>query len=113
MQITKEQIIEWVRAAGAEFAELPMCDAIVFTTDGGNWHSETLDRFTAIASAAAYAKGQEDMRERAAKVCDDLERAKWESVSDIAQNKGRIAFAGPVHCATGIRALPIQKGGED
>lgn len=43
-------------------------------------------------------------RAECAKVCDDFERAKWESVKDIAQNGGRLAFAGPMHCAAAIRA---------
>lgn len=43
-------------------------------------------------------------REACAKVCDDLERKKWETVSDIVTNGGRLAFAGPVHCAQAIRA---------
>ena len=45
-----------------------------------------------------------DEREACAKVCDDFERAKWESVKDITQNGGRLAFAGPMHCAAAIRA---------
>ena len=43
-------------------------------------------------------------REACAKVCDDFERAKWESVKNITQNGGRLAFAGPMHCAAAIRA---------
>lgn len=42
-------------------------------------------------------------REECAKVCDDFERAKWESVKNIGQNGGRLAFAGPMHCAAAIR----------
>ena len=45
-----------------------------------------------------------DEREACAKVCDDFERAKWESVKNITQNGGRLAFAGPMHCAAAIRA---------
>lgn len=61
----------------------------------GNFWPE-LERFAALVAAAE--------REACAKVCDDFERAKWESVKDIAQNGGRLAFAGPMHCATAIRA---------
>jgi hypothetical protein len=43
-------------------------------------------------------------RAECAKVCDDFERIKWESVKDIVQNGGRLAFAGPMHCAAAIRA---------
>ena len=43
-------------------------------------------------------------REACAKVCDDFERAKWESVKNIAENGGRLAFSGPMHCAAAIRA---------
>jgi hypothetical protein len=42
-------------------------------------------------------------REACAKVCDDFERAKWESVKNITENGGRLAFAGPMHCAAAIR----------
>jgi hypothetical protein len=43
-------------------------------------------------------------REACAKLCDDFERAKWESVKNITENGGRLAFAGPMHCAAAIRA---------
>lgn len=51
-----------------------------------------------------YELGQRDEREACAKVCDDLERAKWETVKHISENGGRLAFAGPMHCAKAIRA---------
>lgn len=97
MKLEHNFIVDCARDVGIRYFDIPNCLAEV----------QSLCEFAELI----YAKGQETMRERCAKVCDDLERAKWESVSDIAQNKGRIAFAGPVHCATGIRALPIQKGG--
>jgi hypothetical protein len=53
---------------------------------------------TAIEKSVAYE------REACAKVCDELERAKWESVKHISENGGRLAFAGPMHCAKAIRA---------
>jgi hypothetical protein len=43
-------------------------------------------------------------REACARVCDDFERAKWESVKHISENGGRLAFAGPMKCAIAIRA---------
>jgi hypothetical protein len=55
-----------------------------------------LERFAELVRA--------DEREACAKVCDDFERAKWESVKNITQNGGRLAFAGPMHCAAAIRA---------
>ena len=105
MKPTKEQIIEWTTLAYEKLAGHRLDQNEVRQALESD--PETLEAaivVTTIAIAAAYAKGQEDMRNQAEKVCDDLERAKWE---------GRIAFAGPEHCATGIRALPIQKGGED
>ena len=59
-----------------------------------------LERFAALVREEAIA----DEREACAKVCDDFERAKWESVKNISENGGRLAFAGPMHCATTIRA---------
>lgn len=38
------------------------------------------------------------------KVCNDLERKKWESIKNLHKNGGRIAFAGPFHCAQAIAA---------
>ncbi len=73
-----------------------------------------LERFAALVAAEAikygpdykvgYADGVAAEREACAKVCDDFERAKWESVKNITENGGRLAFAGPMHCAAAIRA---------
>jgi hypothetical protein len=60
----------------------------------------TCKRYACVAMREAV----EAEREACAKVCDDFERAKWESVKDITQNGGRLAFAGPMHCAAAIRA---------
>ena len=60
----------------------------------------TCKRYACVAMREAI----EAEREACAKVCDDFERAKWESVKDITQNGGRLAFAGPMHCAAAIRA---------
>jgi hypothetical protein len=57
---------------------------------------EQLKAFEALVRA--------DEREACAKVCDEFERAKWESVKNITENGGRLAFAGPMHCAAAIRA---------
>ena len=61
---------------------------------------DEFERFAELVRADAIA----DEREACAKVCDDFERAKWESVKNISQNGGRLAFAGPMHCAVAIRA---------
>lgn len=45
-----------------------------------------------------------DERAECAKVCDNFEREKWESIKNIGQNGGHLAFAGPMHCAAAIRA---------
>ena len=61
---------------------------------------ERLERFAELVRADAIA----DEREACAKVCDDFERAKWESVKNIIQNGGRLAVADPMHCAAAIRS---------
>ena len=81
--MSRDDIIRMAREAGWSFMEAGM-------------DAQRLERFASLVAAAE--------REACAKVCDDFERAKWESVKDIAQNGGRLAFAGPMHCATAIRA---------
>ena len=46
--MNREDIIRAAREAGAEFAELPMMDAIVFSVDDRQWNSKELDRFVEI-----------------------------------------------------------------
>jgi len=58
-----------------------------------------LDELIAFAKLVAAKE-----REACASVCDDFERAKWESVKHISENGGRLAFAGPMKCAIAIRA---------
>ena len=109
----KEDIIKLARDA---------CDEDkVDAWQNGFWTltQEELERFATLVAAAAVEqerkefaihavdiarKAIEEEREACAKVCDDFERAKWESVKDIASNGGRLAFAGPMHCASAIRA---------
>jgi hypothetical protein len=55
--------IDMAREAGAEFAELPMMDAFVFSVDDKHWNSKELERFVALVRA--------DEREACAKVCED------------------------------------------
>lgn len=61
--MTKEEIIRLAREAGAEFAELPMTDAIVFSVEDRAWNSAALHRFAALVAAHE--------REACAKVCDE------------------------------------------
>jgi hypothetical protein len=61
-----------------------------------------LAQIEAVKQLVAEAVAAE--REACAVVCDDFERAKWESVNRICENGGRLAFAGPMHCAKAIRA---------
>ena len=61
----KATVIELAREAGAEFAELPMTDAIVFSVDDRAWNSAALHRFAALVAAHE--------REACAKVCEELE----------------------------------------
>jgi hypothetical protein len=70
------------------------------TTEGNNFVDGT-PAYWAWEGWCAAVKAE---REACAKVCDDFERAKWESVKNITQNGGRLAFAGPMHCAAAIRA---------
>jgi hypothetical protein len=43
--------IELAREAGAEFAELPMMNAFVFSVDDKHWNSKELERFVALVRA--------------------------------------------------------------
>ena len=49
--MNKETVIELAREAGAEFAELPMTDAIVFSVEDRAWNSAALQRFAALVAA--------------------------------------------------------------
>lgn len=69
-------------------------DMIYVTTINDDCAKE-LERFTELVRA--------DEREACAKVCDDFEYAKWESVKNISQNGGRLVFANPTQCAAAIR----------
>lgn len=71
------------------------------TTDDRGRETFSADSFGIQRMAALVAVIE---REACAKVCDDFERAKWESVKNISQNGGRLAFAGPMECAVAIRA---------
>lgn len=44
-------VIEMAKEAGAELAELPMMDAIVFSVDDRNWNSACLERFAELVRA--------------------------------------------------------------
>ena len=81
--MNREDIIRMAREAG-------------FAVGLGSPMHHKLHRFAALVAARE--------REACAKVCDDFERAKWESVKDIVANGGRLAFAGPMQCAAAIRA---------
>jgi hypothetical protein len=76
--------IELAREAGAEFAELPMMDAFVFSVDDKHWNSKELERFVALVRA--------DEREACAKVCDEI-HVEYEEGKNMA-----------VVCAANIRA---------
>ena len=81
--MTQDEIIRMAREAGAEFAELPMMDAIVFSVDDREWNSAELMRFAALVAAHAkseqinlayqqgYEEGSAHEREACAKVCDE------------------------------------------
>ena len=60
--MTKEEIVEMARQVGAEFAELPMMDAIVFAVDDRNWNSKELECFAKLVA--------EKEREACAKLCE-------------------------------------------
>ncbi len=80
--MTKNDIIRMAREAGAEFAELPMMDAIVFSVDDREWNSILLERFAAFVAAAAkeemlmagndqwLEEARKAEREACAKVCE-------------------------------------------
>lgn len=67
-------VIELAREAGAEFAELPMTDAIVFSVEDRAWSSAALHRFAALVSAHE--------REACAKVCEDFGKTLEVDVGD-------------------------------
>ncbi|CAB4131331.1 hypothetical protein UFOVP121_81 [uncultured Caudovirales phage] len=92
--MNQEDIIRMAREAGlAPICE--GCDVPDVSYAYESWDVE-LERFAALVAAAE--------REACAQVCDGFERAKWESVKNIKENGGRLAFAGPMHCAAAIRA---------
>ena len=47
----RDTIIRLAREAGAEFAELPMTDAIVFSVEDRAWNSAALHRFANLIEA--------------------------------------------------------------
>lgn len=85
--MTRDDIIRMAREAG--FHEW-------YSNPERGYHFGCAMKFATLVAAAE--------REACAKLCDDLERQKWESVHDIQINGGRLRFVGPVHCATAIRA---------
>ena len=91
--MTEEDITRMARSIADTFC-CRMCD------ENGETHGEELYvlSFEDIEEAVKLITTlvRSDEREACAKVCDDLERAKWESVNDILANGGRLAFAGPV-----------------
>lgn len=91
MKPTKEQIIEWAMSAG--FLQF---------VSGKFAEQEAIEQFTATAYAEAYAKGQEDMRERCASLAETAPKV-WDCGAPPPQQR----------IATAIRALSIQEGGED
>ena len=68
-------IIEMARQAGAEFAELPMMDAIVFAVDDRAWNSKELEAFAELVRA--------DEREACAKVCDGYSDGRHANMVDL------------------------------
>lgn len=62
MTPSKEQIIEWVRAVADRGTVDPVSTGALYIT----LTPDEFQRFTALAITAAYANGQEDMRERCA-----------------------------------------------
>lgn len=83
----RDEIIEMARQAVSEKHE----------KEFGTWFSwKEIEAFAKLVAAKE--------REACASVCDDFERAKWESVKHISENGGRLAFAGPMKCAIAIRA---------
>ena len=104
MKLSKEQIIEWARDAQNTYA-----------TETGFFPLalNQLEHFATLVAAAAYAKGQEDMRERAAKASEEVSLqalTAWK-LAYHPNDQGR--EMGADECVTTIRSLPIQKGGEE
>jgi hypothetical protein len=87
--------IELAREAGAEFAELPMMDAFVFSVDDKHWNSKELERFVALVRA--------DEREACAKVCES--EAEMLKSCAYGANDGRYDWKedGARDCADAIR----------
>lgn len=85
--MNRENIIRMAQEAGAEFAELPMMDAWLFTDD------ECLERFAELVRkdySTTHAnlwldrvhKFVLEEREACAKVCDDLDKMRGYSYAD-------------------------------
>jgi hypothetical protein len=51
-RMNNDLIKELAKQAGAEFAELPMMDAIVFPVDDRNWNSKCMEMFVKLVEDA-------------------------------------------------------------
>jgi len=78
----RETILRLAREAGAEFAELPMTDAIVFSVEDRAWNSAALHRFAALVAAHE--------REACAALCEERE-----------------AYSMPIPCPDGVPGCSV------
>jgi hypothetical protein len=92
------------REAGAEFAELPMMDAFVFSVDDRHWNSKELERFVALVRAderEAFNKERQQYAEWLDEAAADIEdwgmyaseylQKKWDLSDQVQDYKNRAA----------------------
>ena len=96
--------IDMAREAGAEFAELPMMDAFVFSVDDRHWNSKELERFVALVRAderEAFNKERQQYAEWLDEAAADIEdwgmyaseylQKKWDLSDQVQDYKNRAA----------------------
>lgn len=99
-----DTIIRLAREAGAEFAELPMTDAIVFNVEDRAWNSAALHRFASIIEAHLKEQGYRQCAkgQRTTQFCGMLEQAVLAEREECAKVCNDYDY--PSECAAAIRS---------
>jgi len=92
--MNRDDIIRMAREAGAEFAELPMMDAIVFSVDDREWNSILLERFAKLVYEKAWADTALALR-RLISYCNTLENEAYAKVKGQAIEALKAALEQP------------------
>lgn len=85
--IERDDIIRMAREAGAEFAELPMMDAIVFSVDDREWNSILLERFAALVAAHERGEFEAKLIEKVASNTWSFQPTKWVGLDEYIKNR--------------------------